>query len=268
MITSTQNKKVKQILKLCDRREREHTGLFFAEGIRIVAEAIQINANIQSIVISPELLTSDFARQLISNIKSSNKNIDIIELDGLLYKRVSSKENPQGIAAVIHQDWSGMESVSGHDRLWVALDEVQNPGNLGSILRTNDAVGGSGVILLDKTTDPYNPASIRGSMGAIFNQKLVRATIDEFARWKITDGWQVIGTSGSADLDYQDIVYPEKLILLMGSERQGLKKFHTNLCDCIVKIPMSGRSDSLNLAAATAVVLYEIYNQFRRKHKI
>ena len=158
-----------------------------------------------------------------------------------------------------------MEQVQpGADALWIALDSVADPGNLGTILRTSDAVGGKGIVLLDHSTDPYDPTAIRASMGAVFSQQLVRASLAEFARWKQHTPCAVIGTSDKAASDYQAVRYPAPLIVLMGSERQGLQEAHYQLCDDVVRIPMMGRSDSLNLAVATAVVLYEVFNQRRK----
>ena len=265
MITSLNNRRVKEIRKLRYRKERDRTGLFFAEGIRIVAEAIQLNMEIDSIVFSPELLTSNFAQKLIEQITGKPNEIDKIELNAGVFKQVANKENPQGIAAIIHQRWYELEEIKDDERLWVALDGVQNPGNLGSILRTNDAVGGTGVILLDETTDPYDTASIRGSMGAVFSQKLVRTNLKNFSYWKHWREWHVVGTSGSSAVDYQDVSYSTRMILLMGSERAGLQPAHQEVSDLMIKIPMVGRSDSLNLAVATAVMLYEIFNQHRRR---
>ena len=148
---------------------------------------------------------------------------------------------------------------------WVALDSVADPGNLGTILRTHDAVGGQGVILLDQSTDPYDPSAMRASMGALFTQTLVKASFHEFADWKRQQASHVVGTSDKASTDYHAYQYPPSLVLLMGSERQGLQQQHLALCDEVVSIPMLGKSDSLNLAVAAAVVLYEILNQRREK---
>jgi TrmH family RNA methyltransferase len=153
------------------------------------------------------------------------------------------------------------ELVPSKEDLYIALDAVQDPGNLGTILRTSDAVGGKGVILLDHSTDPFDLATVRGSMGAIFSQQLVKATLAEFGEWKKRCKCKVIGTSGAATHTYHQYPFSMPMVLLMGSERQGLTEAHVALCDDVVKIPMVGRSDSLNLAIATAVVLYEIFNQ-------
>ena len=126
-----------------------------------------------------------------------------------------------------------------------------------------DAAGGQGVILLDQSTDPYDPSAVRGSMGAIFSQQLVKTSAVQFAEWKKYSGVPVIGTSDKAASDYHRAVYPSRLVLLMGSERQGLQEQHLAICDQVVRIPMVGNSDSLNLAVATALVVYEVYNHWR-----
>jgi len=143
------------------------------------------------------------------------------------------------------------------------LDEVQDPGNLGTILRTSDAVGAQGIILLNHSTDPFDPAVVRASMGAIFSQIIVKSTFEEFSEWKTINQIPVVGTSGKADNEYRALNYPFPMVLLMGSERQGLSKEHYRICDEVVSIPMVGKSDSLNLAIATGVILYEIFYQKR-----
>ena len=146
---------------------------------------------------------------------------------------------------------------------WIALDAAQDPGNLGTILRTGDAVGAAGVILLGHAADPYDPAALRASMGAVFSQRLVRANFEDLVRWKERNGAALIGTSDAAPTDYQAVRYPRPAILLMGSEREGLSQEQQAACDHLARIPMVGHSDSLNLAVATAVMLYEIFNQRR-----
>jgi|WetSurMetagenome_2_1015567.scaffolds.fasta_scaffold52841_2 RNA methyltransferase, TrmH family len=264
MITSSANSQIKQIRKLRDRKERHASGTFYAEGLRIVAEATLSGAKIETAVVSPELLTSDYGQQLVRDLVA--RRVPILEVSAEVFKGLALKENPQGLSAVIQQQWHALEDVQPTvGSFWVALDAVADPGNLGTILRTNDAVGGKGVILLDYSTDPYDPTAMRASMGAVFSQHLIRATFSDFAAWKRRTGIQVVGTSGEASLDYQEMSYPDPLVILMGSERQGLQEHHWQICDSLVRIPMVGRSDSLNLAVATAVTLYEVFNQRRAK---
>ena len=130
-------------------------------------------------------------------------------------------------------------------------------------MRTSDAVGGAGLILLDHSTDPYDPTCIRASMGAVFSQRLVRASFAQFSEWKRANQVHLVGASGGAARDYAEVEFPQPLLLLMGSERQGLSEEAVRLCDQMVAIPMRGRSDSLNLAVATGIILYQIFNQRR-----
>ncbi|HZW04925.1 MAG TPA: RNA methyltransferase [Anaerolineaceae bacterium] len=264
MITSNANAQVKAIRKLRDRKDRQQSGLFFAEGLRITGEAIERGWEIETLVVAPELLVSDYGLQLVDGFHKHSGQV--LEVSQEVFRSVSGKEGPQGIAAVVRQRWEALETlVPGiHDR-WVALDSVADPGNLGTILRTHDAVGGQGVILLDQSTDPYDPSAIRASMGAVFSQRLVKASFEEFSAWKQRHHFPLIGTSDKADEDYHSFRYPSGLAVLMGSERHGLQPKHFALCDRVVRIPMIGRSDSLNLAVATAVVLYEVFNQQREQ---
>ncbi len=261
-ITSLSNARVKSIRKLRERKERERTGLFYIEGLRIVAEATQLEAGLEFLVAAPDLLESKFGEQLLR--EQAEAGVPVLEVSAEVFKSFALKEGPQGIGAVVRQRWVNLAEVAlKPGDCWVALDAVQDPGNLGTILRTHDSVGGSGLILLDQSTDPYDPTAVRASMGAVFSQRLVKASFAEFAAWKKSHPYAVIATSGAAQEDYHQVVYPDPLIVLMGSERLGLLEQHLALSDRVVKIPMQGRSDSLNLAVATAVVLYEIYNQRR-----
>ena len=263
MITSTANPSIKQIRKLREKKERLHTGLFFIEGLRIVIEALQQGAEVECLVVAPDLLTSEFGWQKVE--EENRRGIQVLQVSQVVFNSLASKENPQGIAAIVRQRWQELGSLSlGSQDLWVALDSVADPGNLGTILRTNDAVGGKGVILLDNSTDPYDLTTIRASMGAIFTQRLVKTTFAQFLQWKQDHGYPLIGTSDRASTDYCRASYPLPMILLMGSERMGLTEDHMRDCDQVVSIPMVGRSDSLNLAVAAGVMLYEIFNQHRK----
>ena len=264
MITSTSNPTIKQIRRLRDKKERLHTGLFFIEGLRIVIEALQQGAEVESLVVAPDLLTSEFGWQKVE--EENRRGIQVIQVGQAVFTSLASKENPQGIAAVVRQQWQEVGSLRlERQELWVALDSVADPGNLGTILRTNDAVGGKGVILLDNSTDPYDLTTIRASMGAIFSQVLVKTTFEQFLQWKQDHNYPLVGTSDGASTDYCQANYPLPMILLMGSERTGLSDEHMRECDQMVSIPMVGRSDSLNLAVAAGVMLYEIFNQHRER---
>ncbi|MBX3063524.1 MAG: RNA methyltransferase [Anaerolineae bacterium] len=264
MLTNSSNPTIKRIRALKNRRERDDSGLTFIEGIRIVGEAVQMGAQIDSLIVAPDLLTSDFAHDLIR--QQQRRNVSVIEVSAGVFESISAKDGPQGIGAVIRQRWDLLDSLTLREGdLWIALDSAQDPGNIGTILRTADAVAVKGLMLLGHSADPYDPAAIRASMGAVFSLGLIRADFAAFAAWKRRINVPVIGTSDKAAADYQDIRYPSPLILMMGSERQGLAPELLPLCDQMARIPMVGRSDSLNLAVATSVMLYEIFNQRRRQ---
>ena len=265
LISSLTNAKVKQIRALARRKEREQTGLFFVEGIRIVTEAVQTAARIDALVVAPDLLKSEHALALLA--AERGRGTPVLEVTREVFASISAKEGPQGLGAVVQQHWQALADIDWPvpgALGWVALDAAQDPGNIGTILRTCDAVGIAGLILLANSADPYEPSAVRASMGAVFIQRLVRATWEEFATWKRRLHVPVVGTSGGAAQDYQKVTYPAPLVLLMGSEREGLSPAQQATCDLLVRIPMVGRSDSLNLAIATAVVVYEVFNQRRR----
>jgi len=264
LITSTANPTIKLIRKLHEKKERLQTGLFYIEGLRIVIEALQQGAEVECLVVAPDLLTSEFGWQKVE--EENRRGIQVLQASQAVFTSLASKQNPQGIAAVVRQRWQDASSLRlASQDLWVALDSVADPGNLGTILRTNDAVGGKGVILLDNSTDPYDLTTIRASMGAIFSQGLVKTTFEQFLQWKQDHDYALIGTSDRASADYCQASYPLPMILLMGSERLGLSEEHMRACDQLVSIPMVGRSDSLNLAVAAGVMLYEIFNQQRER---
>lgn len=263
MITSTANEQIKEIRKLREKKYRQETGTFYVEGIRIVREAMISPERIKTLIVAPELLQSSTAEEAVKELTQSG--VAILEVSKQVFESIGLKENPVGLAAVVRQAWHTLEKIDSKNMgLWVGLDSVADPGNLGTILRTMDAVSAKGLILIDDCTDPYDPSAVRASMGALFDVDLIKTTTAEFTAWKQKCQTQVYGTSDSAKVDYQSVSYPTNMVLLMGSERQGL---HPQLMSCVdemVAIPMAGKSDSLNLAVATAVTLYEIYNQRRK----
>jgi TrmH family RNA methyltransferase len=264
LITSSANPRIRSIRGLAHRKFRDETGQYFVEGIRPVAEAVQSHAPVETLVVAPDLLNSPFGRDIVQ--QASHKGVPILEVAPDVFLGLSSREGPQGLGAVVRQTWTPLEAAFSPDTLgWVALEQIQNPGNLGSILRTCEAVGCAGVMLLGSTTDPHDPASVRGSMGALFTRSLIRTGLDELTAWKTRHRALTVGASGSAETDYQDIAYRPPILIVMGGERQGLSEAHQALCDHLVRIPMTGRADSLNLAVATGLMLYEVFNQNRRR---
>lgn len=266
MITNTSSIQIKHIRKLRQRQEREETGLFFIEGLRLVIEAIQLREPIDKLIFAPELLKSELGQQTVQHqLDLGARGIPCVEVSAEVFKSLSAKEGPQGLGAVIRQHWEPLDRVKIlQNEYWIALDAAQDPGNIGTILRTADSFGCSGLILVGNCADPYDPTALRASMGAIFAQRLVKASVTDFLTWRQAClHISVVGTSDAAPQDFRSTTYRTPLILFMGSERQGLAPELKATCDTLVKIPMVGRSDSLNLAIATGITLYEIFHQCR-----
>jgi len=259
IIASRANERVKQVRALRNKRERDRTGTFFAEGRRVLQAALDTGAAIEQAVVAPERL-DEADRALVEELR--RRRVPLLEVTGAVFDSISFREEAQSLGAVVRQRWEKLPDVTETQRCWVALPEVQHPGNLGTIIRTCDAVGGDGVILVGRTTDPYHPIAVRGTLGAIFSQRIVQASEAELARWLPKSGCVVVGTSPAGDRDYREVDYASKpVVLLMGSERVGLSAEQTALCDALVRIPMAGYVESLNLSVAAALVLYEVLRQ-------
>lgn len=267
-LTSRNNPKIKQIHHLLgQKKQRDSTGLFVVEGIRHVGEACEAHAEVEYIIYAPEILTSDFALNLLR--EQEELGIPCYAVDNEVFKGLANKDNPQGIIAVVRQPRLALENLGADTFHWgVALVAPQDPGNIGSILRTVDAVGASGLILLDNPTtgqfsaDAYHPNSVRASMGSIFWYPIISSTFSIFADWALHQSYHIVGTSAHASSDYRLVQhYETPLILLMGNEREGLTEHQAAICDPMVRIPMHGRVTSLNLAIATGVMLYSILSK-------
>ncbi len=176
MITSTSNPQVKMIRKLKDKKERQQTGLYYMEGIRIVLEALQMDMPLKEIILAPELITGQGIHEIYQEVQ--RLQIPVTEVSGDVFRSFSVKEGPQGVAAIAHQQWTDLkELIPVTGDVWVALDSVADPGNLGTIMRTVDAIGGKGVILLDQSTDPYDSRPFGQAWGHCFTCKSLRQTL-------------------------------------------------------------------------------------------
>ncbi len=259
MITSSANDHIKALRKLELAKERRDSGNFLAEGLKAVGQAFDSNAKIHELLIAPELLVSDYGMSLTDLARS--RNIPILELSPSVFATLARKEKPQGIAALIAQNWSDLAATSAQlGSFWVALESIQNPGNLGTILRTCDAVGVNGLILLNDSTDPYDPAAVKASMGSVFTVPHYRAGFNDLKAFlERSADLTVIGTSDKAASSAFEVTFPPTVLLLLGSERQGLSDEYVSLCSQMLRIPMEGACDSLNISVAAGVMLYQIY---------
>jgi TrmH family RNA methyltransferase len=255
LITSTTNSRIKEVRALAQRKQRQTTGLCVVEGLFHIGEAMEAGA-ITFLLHAPDQLISDFGRGIIAQAKANE--IPVYTVTGDVMTSLADKERPQGLLAVARQRRDYLDNLSPATHPWlVALVAPQDPGNVGAILRTIDAVGASGLLLLDGGVDPYHPASIRASMGTIFRLPVVVAPFVAFASWARGHGYRLVGASAHGRTDYRAAeVYTLPLALLMGSEREGLSEEQTAECDELLRLPMHGRAGSLNLAVATGIFLY------------
>lgn len=249
--------------RLHSRKEREVTGRFLVEGIRPVRAALLSDARIDGVLYVPESLRDGYGQATIDLARS--RNLPCQPLTPAQFASISTRENPRGIAAVGRQTWSDLSRLSHPTGPVVVLHEPQDPGNLGTILRTCDAAGAAGVVLTGNAVDPWHPAALRAAMGATFGMPLVRCDVRTLVAWARALALPVVGTSDRAATDYATYAYDERFILLMGSERQGLPESLEAIAGDMVRIPMAGQADSLNLAIATSLVLYEARNQRARR---
>lgn len=267
IITSRSNPVIKFARMLREVKERNKSGKFLVEGILHVGEASAADWQIDSILYAPELLESDYARKLISY--QSTKGVRCAQVSPDVLESLAEKENPQGIVAIVNQKTALLEMLSPQTiKYAVALVAPQDPGNVGTILRTLDAVGGDALFLLDGGVDLFHPSVVRASMGAIFWKPVVKATFVEFIAWARQYRYQLIGTSAHAEMDYRKVKLDDvKSMLVLGNEQKGLSKDQLAVCDVAVKIPMHGRASSLNLAVAAGVLLYNLFENSQSKGK-
>ena len=190
---------------------------------------------------------------------------DVIETSADILSKLSGKDNAQTVIGVYREHPTALSALDRSTAtIWLVAQAMRDPGNLGTMLRTGDAVGAGGLILIDDCTDPFSVEAVRASMGAIFTQKVVQCRWEEFVPWLRNDVGQLVGTSLNTDFDYQQPRYAAPCFILTGNEAQGLPADYAAECDLLVKMPMLGKADSLNAAMATAVMAYEVLNQFRR----
>jgi len=266
-ITSLQNDNVKLIRALDMRKTRRETGLFVAEGTSLLLTARGHGWSPRMLVTGPDAGTAPTAATLAEWARSARA--EHLDVNAAVLEKLAAKDNPQSVMAVFEQRWAAMpdpaaqaESRAALPALWIVLEDIRDPGNLGTILRTADAAGASGIILVGSTCDPYAREAVRASMGSIFAVPVARC--DRTAFLSFAGRWpgDVIGTHLSGQIDYRSANYREPALLVMGNEGAGLSPEISAACRKLVRIPMAGQLDSLNLAVATALMLFEL----RRPH--
>ena len=241
-----------------DRRFRDTNGIFFVEGIRNFIEAVDHRFSLEALLYSERLLINPTARKLVRRLKRSG--VPFARVTPEQFRRVSRTERASGVGAILRQRIQRLDQIKlDEQQCWTALSHVRSPGNFGSLLRTSAASGAGGFILLGDRVDPFDPAVVRATMGALFKQTLVRTTADQLTLWVRKHNIQVIGASPDGLVGYDQVNYRRPALLMLGGERKGLTEEQRAMCHHIVRIPMADGIDSLNLAVAGSLLMYEVF---------
>lgn len=257
-VTSLTNPIVKDLRSLALKKFRDQQGVFLAEGLKLVIDALDLGWTIKTLVYSKAGKGNSLVEQVAA--RTVAKGGDVLEVNEKIISAITRRDNPQMVVGVFQQSLDVLSDIRPQaNDVFVALDRVRDPGNLGTIIRTADAAGAKGIILIGDTTDPFSLETVRATMGSVFAVPLIRATEAEFLSWRKSFSGLIVGTHLKGSVDYRTIPYANKpVVLLMGNEQQGLPEQLASTCDRLARIPQAGRADSLNLAIATGVMLFEI----------
>lgn len=255
LITSSANPLVKRIRSLADKKARRREGCFVVEGQQPVWRAAESGWQIDTLVISPELITNHAANAMIQQLERDGVRVASLSAD--LFARLSERDGPAGIMAIVRSRTVALPNVQEND-LWIILHRIHNPGNLGTIIRTADATGSAGIVLCGDSTDPFDPVAVKASMGSIFSVPIVIERDFGLVRnWADAQGLRLVGTSGYAEADHWGFDWTPATGILLGNEGDGLPDELLAVADATVRIPMTGTAESLNLGVAASVLMYE-----------
>ncbi|MFZ5809163.1 MAG: TrmH family RNA methyltransferase [Chloroflexota bacterium] len=271
IISSRNNPKIKEARILKNAKYRRQSGLCLVEGIWHFIEAVEAwrqggYATLIHVFYSPDLLTSELARKIIQEVETAGIPCYAVTAD--VFSSMAEKEHPQGVLAVVRPKVVKLDQLEADKHDWlVGLVEPQDPGNIGSIMRTMDAVGAKGLLLIDRGAEAFHPEAIRASMGAGFWMPVIQTSFEEMIHWAAMNDYRIYGTSAHGTREVGAIhFYQKPCILLMGSERQGLSQPQRAACHELIRLPMVGRVSSLNLAVATGIMLYDMLAKMDSAH--
>ena len=262
-ITGFSNPTVKAIRALRDKKHRREEGRFLAEGLRLLTDARESGR-------VPEILLMAEGRETHPLLDALERAVnaaggEVLELATELLSKVTGKDNPQSVAGVFGEWPTGLVTIDRSAApLVLVAQALRDPGNLGTLLRTADAVGAGGLILLDDCADPFSVEAVRASMGAIFTVPMAKARWEEFEPWLRGGPGQLVAASLREAVPYRGAAYRAPCFILVGNESRGLPEDYEAACDLRVTMPMRGRADSLNAAVAGAVLAYEVDAVLRR----
>jgi TrmH family RNA methyltransferase len=258
VISSAANPLVKRVRALGDRKRRRRESAFVVQGIQPVWQAVEAGAEIETLIVAPDLLRHPGATAMVG--AQEDAGVPVARLSAELFGRIADRDGPSGLAAIVRcAPFALADLAVGTDSVFAALYHAGNPGNIGTIIRTASAVGAAGVILIGPSADPYDPVAVKASMGAIFTVPVASAaTAADFQHWAAAGGVTVAATSAKGSVSCWEAALVPPLAVLLGSEGAGLPDDLLAAADMRVAIPMTGTADSLNLAVAAGVLLYEV----------
>ena len=262
LITSAENTRIKYFKRLVRRRFRETEGKFIIEGVRFVEEALASAMSVETVIFSSKLLQNERGKELLDNI--ANSDIPLLEVTEAIMESLADTATPQGVLAVVKTVETDLEVVlkSGQKKLLVLVDGIQDPGNLGTIIRTADAAGVDAVILTKGTVDLYNPKTLRATMGSLFHLPIIIADeAVQVAERLLISGIQLLVGVPQASQPIYTMDLTGSIALVVGSEANGVSEEVKSMASALVNIPMPGSAESLNAAVATAIMLYEAVRQ-------
>ena len=267
-ITGFSNPTVKFLRSLRDKKHRRREGMFLAEGLRLLTDAREAGRVPRMLVMAEGRTPHPLLAPLEDAVAASGG--EIVETTPDILSKITGKDNPQALAGVFDEFDTSLAALDRRGApIWLVAQALRDPGNLGTMLRTGDAVGAGGLILLDDCADPFSVEAVRASMGAVFTQAIARAPWHEFIGWLRDENnaaaamagaspGQLVAASLRDAVDYRGAAYAAPCFVLVGNESQGLPEGYEAACDLRVTIPMRGRADSLNAAVAAAILSYEV----------
>lgn len=255
-ITGFSNPTVKYLRSLREKKHRKREGKFLAEGLRLLTDALESGR-------IPEMLVMSTARDehpLLASLERAVADAggEILECTPDILSKITGKENAQAVTGVFAEFDTSLDAMDRNgSKIWLVAQALRDPGNLGTMLRTGDAVGAGGVILIDDCADPFSVEAVRASMGAIFTQQVGQTRWEDFIAWLRAGEGQLVAASLRDSQPYRGAPYAAPCFLMVGNESRGLPEDYEMACDLRVTMPMRGRADSLNAAVAGAVLAYE-----------
>lgn len=262
IITSFGNATIKLARSLADRKARREHGLFFAEGVEMLERAQAGGYHVRQLFIAENAAFDPRVAPL--RAWAENSRARVAHVAPAVMAKLSAMNNPPPAAALLEPKPAALPNPATPTPpdTWVVLEELRDPGNLGAIIRTADAAGAKGIILVGDCADPYAPEAVRASTGSVFAMPVATANVDDFTAWAADWPGLILGSAATGAIDYHDAADRHPVLLLIGSEANGLSARLTGLCHALARIPMAGTAESLNAAIATALLVYEVRRPF------